>query len=99
MSKFILVQDKMIHIPSLASISFGTNCFGYPYLNLVYHTNHENQRFYFTSWDICKKTMNKIKFAMEEVEKALANIPLTENEGQPPVSGAAREPETLVSEM
>jgi hypothetical protein len=84
MPKFILIRDssgreQMVHIPSLASISFGgKTCFGRAILVLYYHS-HKAEKYYFKTWAECEAMMNRLKIAVDEIQKALISIQLTDD--------------------
>lgn len=76
MPRFVRVENTMVHIPSLSSVSIHSNCFGRPYLMLYYHTK-VNLKIQYSSWDKCESDFNRLKTALVEVETLLQQIPLT----------------------
>ena len=79
MTRFIRVSNTIIHIPSLANVTMDTSCWGSPQLNLYYHVQaHKTISYTWGSWEACEKDLIRVKQAMVLSEKALENMPLTE---------------------
>jgi hypothetical protein len=79
MTRFIRVAKTIIHIPSLANVTMDTSCFGAPQLNLYYHVQaHKTIQYGWGQWELCEKDLIRIKQAMLLSEKALENMPFTE---------------------
>lgn len=69
----------MVHIPSLANVTMETSCWGSPQLNLYYHVQaHKTINYSWAQWEACEKDLIRVKQAMVLSEKALENMPLTE---------------------
>jgi len=79
MPRFVRIHQNVIHIPSLANVSMGTNWLGQPSLTFYYH-NHHNQTISYGwgKWDECEKDLIQIKTAMMETERVLSSVLLTE---------------------
>lgn len=79
MPRFVRIGNEVIHIPSLANVSMGTNCWGAPFLCFYYH-NQKNQTmsYGFGKWPACEADLIRVKTAMIEIEKVVGVIPLTE---------------------
>ena len=77
--RFVRIVNEVIHIPSLANVSMGTNCWGSPFLCFYYH-NQKNQTmsYGFGKWAACEADLIRVKTAMIEIEKVVGVIPLTE---------------------
>ena len=79
MTRFIRIGKTIVHIPSLANVTMDTSCFGAPQLNLYYHVQaHKTISYGWGSWETCEKDLIRVKQAMVLSEKALENMPLTE---------------------
>jgi len=79
MTRFIRIGKTMVHIPSLANVTMETSCWGSPQLNLYYHVQaHKTINYSWAQWEACEKDLIRIKQAMVLSEKALENMPLTE---------------------
>jgi hypothetical protein len=79
MPRFVRVENTMVHVPSLSSVSMHSNCLGRPYLMLYYHTKM-NMKIQYSSWDKCEADFNRLKTALVEVETLLQKLPLTESQ-------------------
>jgi hypothetical protein len=79
MPRFVRVENTMVHIPSLSSVSMLSNCFGRPYLMLHYHTKM-NMKIQYSSWEKCEADFNRIKTALVEIETLLQRVPLTDSQ-------------------
>jgi len=79
MPRFVRVENTMVHIPSLSSVSIHSNCFGRPYVVLYYHTKM-NMKIQYSSWDKCEADFNRLKTALVEVEALLQKVPLTDSQ-------------------
>ena len=79
MPRFVRIGNEVIHIPSLANVSMGTNCWGAPFLCFYYH-NQKNQTmsYGFGKWAACEADLIRVKTAMIEIERVVGVIPLTE---------------------
>lgn len=73
----------MIHMPSISSVTIGTNCLGRPLVTISYHATKEVVFTYYRTWEECQKDFARIKAALSEVEALLEKIPLTEPESKP----------------
>jgi hypothetical protein len=82
----------MVHVPSLSSVSMGTNCVGSPLITLSYHSEKKVTQISYKNWKDCEQDFNKIKCALAEVEELLNKIRLTENGVQLDNSLLAPEP-------
>ncbi len=84
MPRFVRIGNEVIHIPSLANVSMGTNCWGAPFLCFYYH-NQKNQTmsYGFGKWPACEADLIRVKTAMIEIEKVVGVIPLTEEKESP----------------
>lgn len=80
MPRFLRLQDKMIYVPSLSSVTVMTSCFGYPTISLSYHAVKSPEYIYYIAWDKCQLDFNRVKNALNEVDNALSKITLTEPE-------------------
>ena len=79
MTRFIRIGKTIVHIPSLANVTMDTSCWGSPQLNLYYHVQaHKTISYTWGSWEACEKDLIRVKQAMVLSEKALENMPLTE---------------------
>jgi hypothetical protein len=79
MTRFIRIGKTMVHIPSLANVTMETSCWGSPQLNLYYHVQaHKTINYSWAQWEACEKDLIRVKQAMVLSEKALENMPLTE---------------------
>lgn len=79
MTRFIRIGKTIVHIPSLANVTMDTSCWGSPQLNLYYHVQaHKTITYAWGSWEACEKDLIRVKQAMVLSEKALENMPLTE---------------------
>jgi hypothetical protein len=79
MTRFIRIGKTMVHIPSLANVTMETSCWGSPQLNLYYHVQaHKTISYGWAQWEACEKDLIRVKQAMVLSEKALENMPLTE---------------------
>jgi hypothetical protein len=79
MPRFVRIENSMVHVPSLSSVSMLSNCLGRPYLMLYYHTKM-NMKIQYSSWDKCEADFNRLKAALVEVEALLHKLPLTESQ-------------------
>jgi hypothetical protein len=79
MPRFVRVENTMVHVPSLSSVSMHSNCLGRPYLMLYYHTKM-NLKIQYSSWDKCEADFNRLKAALVEIEGLLQKVPLTESQ-------------------
>jgi hypothetical protein len=79
MPRFVRIENTMVHVPSLSSVSMLSNCLGRPYLMLYYHTKM-NMKIQYSSWDKCEADFNRLKTALVEIESLLQKIPLTESQ-------------------
>lgn len=79
MPRFVRVENTMVHVPSLSSVSMHSNCLGRPYLMLYYHTKM-NLKIQYSSWDKCETDFNRLKAALVEIEGLLQKVPLTESQ-------------------
>jgi hypothetical protein len=87
MPRFVRIHQHVIHVPSLANVSMGTNCLGQPFLTFYYHNQQSQVISYgFGKWEECEKDMIRVKASMIEVEKILEVIPLTEPESKPVIT-------------
>ncbi len=77
MPRFVRVENTMIHVPSLSSVSMHSNCLGRPYLMLYYHTKM-NTKIQYSSWDKCEADFNRVKTALVEIDSLLHKIALTD---------------------
>jgi len=78
MSRFLRINNTVIHVPSLANVSMAVDCFGYPSLQLYYHTQ-KTQTLKCGGHTECEKQMMRIKTAMKVIESELEAIPLVES--------------------
>ena len=86
MSRFLRVGKKVIHIPSLANVHIGTNCFGIPFLSIYYHNQKlETIAYRRSEWEMCEADFIRIKNAMKEVEKILGTLSMIEETVQTPL--------------
>jgi hypothetical protein len=83
MSRFLRINKTVIHVPSLANVSMAVDCFGYPSLQLYYHTQ-KTQTLKCGDHTECEKQMMRIKKAMKVIEHELESIPLVEPAEQEP---------------
>lgn len=81
MPRYLQLQDKMVYVPSLSSVTVMTSCFGYPMLSLCHHTSSSPEYIYYTGWDLCRQDFNRVEDALKEIESALSKIPLTQPTG------------------
>jgi len=79
MPRFVRIENSMVHVPSLSSVSMLSNCLGRPYLMLNYHTKM-NMKIQYSSWDKCEADFNRLKAALVEIETLLQKLPLTESQ-------------------
>lgn len=79
MPRFVRIENTMVHIPSLSSVSIHSNCFGRPYLMMYYHTKM-NMKIQYSSWDKCEADFNRLKVALVEIEALLQKVPLTDSQ-------------------
>lgn len=79
MPRFLRLQNKMIHVPSVSNVSMGTNCWGRPTITLSFHSDKKLVCISYKDWQVCEKEFNKIKDAVTEVENILKEVRLTES--------------------
>lgn len=80
MPHFLRISNRVIHIPSLSSVTISSSYFDYPFLTLTYHDTRHTIYIYYGNWKDCEKDLNQIKNALSEVERLLSQVPLTEAE-------------------
>jgi hypothetical protein len=95
MPRFVRIENTMVHIPSLSSVSMLSNCFGRPYLMLFYHTK-TNLKIQYSSWEKCEADFSRLKEALVEVEALLQTVPLTESHTIQVVRTNVEAPEEVV---
>lgn len=79
MPRFVRIHQQVIHIPSLANVSMGTNWLGQPFLTFYYHNQHSQTISYgWGKWEECEKDLIQVKTAMMETERVLSSVLLTE---------------------
>ena len=79
MPRFVRIHQQVIHVPSLANVSMGTNWLGQPFLTFYYHNQHSQTISYgWGKWDECEKDMIRVKESMMETERVLSSVVLTE---------------------
>ena len=96
MPRFLRIENTMVHIPSLSSVSVDSSCLGRPYITLYYHTK-KMVKINYTKWEKCEEDFNRVKNALSEIEKILANVPLTEEKEKEIPKSAPVELEKQVS--
>lgn len=79
MPKFIIIQNNMVHVPSIARVYQGTNCFGRPYLCIQGHMNN-TLTFYYPGFTEAQEDLLRIEKAMQEIEALWINVPHSELE-------------------
>lgn len=80
MSRFLRLGKRVIHVPSLANVHIGTNCFGIPFLSIYYHNQKLDSIAYGRNqWDMCEADFIRIKTAMKEIEKILGPLPMIDD--------------------
>lgn len=80
MPRFLRLGNRMIHVPSVTSVTIGTSCFGRPMITVSFHATKDILHVSYSNWDQCQKDFTNIKNALTEVEYILEKIPLTESE-------------------
>ena len=80
MPRFLRLGNRMIHVPSVTSVTIGTSCFGRPTITIAFHATKDILHVSYSNWDECQKEFTNIKNALTEVESILEKIPLTESE-------------------
>ena len=66
MPKFIIIQNNMIHVPSIARVYQGTNCFGITYLCIQTHMNN-TLTYYYPGFTQAQEDLLRIEKAMQEI--------------------------------
>ena len=79
MPKFIIIQNNMIHVPSIARVYQGTNCFGRPYICIQGHMN-TTLTYYYANFSEAQEDLLRIEKAMQEIEALWINVPHSELE-------------------
>jgi chromosome segregation ATPase len=79
MPKFIIIQNNMIHVPSIARVYQGTNCFGITYLCIQTHMNN-TLTFYYPGFTEAQEDLLRIEKAIQEIEALWINVPHSELE-------------------
>jgi hypothetical protein len=98
MPRFVRVENTMVHIPSLSSVSIHSNCFGRPYLMMYYHTKM-NMKIQYSAWDKCEADFNRLKTALVEIEALLQKVPLTDSQAVQVARAAAESASTSQVEV
>jgi hypothetical protein len=80
MSRFLRLGKRVIHVPSVANVHIGTNCFGIPFLSIYYHNQKMDSISYGRNqWTTCETDFIRIKSAMKEIEKILGTLPMIDD--------------------
>ena len=98
MPRFVRIENTMVHIPSLSSVSIHSNCFGRPYLMLYYHTKM-NMKIQYSSWEKSEADFNRLKTALVEIEALLQTVPLTDSQAVQVARAAAESATTSQVEV
>ena len=101
MPRFLRLQNKMIHIPSVSSVSMGTTCMGRPQISFSYHSEKSVTSISYKKWEDCEHDFNRVKVALSEVENLLKKVRLTEtgaflNDIDTPLPPIRLEPDVVV---
>ena len=80
MPRFLRLGNRKIHVPSVTSVTIGTNCLGRPMITIAFHATKDILHVSYSNWDECQKEFTCVKTALAEVESILEKIPLTDTE-------------------